>query len=534
MLRHLIISHPFYMSRKVIKKRKKDWYRLKKYVHIGSQHNNSDRSWIEPYVKDKSAIAKHSFMPFIHRELKERRFRRESCHDGTISKLRKPSYKARDIYYCNHFDAKVFSYYSEMLSKKYEDIISEKGIDACVTAYRRIKLNKKNPNSKNKSTVHFANDVFQFIKGKEDDLAVITFDIKSFFDNLNHKYLKDRWKEVMGFEKSLPKDHYNVFRNITKFSYVEEEKLFEMFRENIIVQKPLKNNNKGQKKKIKIDKLKYFKNKGAVSYCHNKDILEIRRRGLIKSNKYFFDETNNHPCGLRDKGIPQGSPISATLANIYMLEFDSSVNNIVKEMGGVYQRYSDDMVVVCPIKYENLIINHFKKSIRECGLEIQKSKTQVFHFIYNTQQDRHYCYDKNINTNKLNKNASFEYLGFQFDGYSTMIKNASLSNYYRKMKKRFARSMFHTYHNKTTTRGEVFKTQLYKSYTYKGSHRRRKHNNKSVEHKHDWGNFITYANLAVDVIPDNKIKGQMKNFWKNFHIEMNKIINKENENTLSN
>lgn len=95
MLRHLIISHPRFLKivhkkeYRHIQKKEKDWFRLKGYVHIGPQQTPADRKRIEPYVKDKISVAKHSFMPFIHKELKVRKFRKEMYHDGTRSKLRK-------------------------------------------------------------------------------------------------------------------------------------------------------------------------------------------------------------------------------------------------------------------------------------------------------------------------------------------------------------------------------------------------------------------------------------------------------------
>ena len=272
-----------------------------------------------------------------------------------------------------------------------------------------------------------------------------------------------------------------------------------------------------------------MRNKRAVAYCSKENIDEIRAAGLIKSNKYYDKESTV----LRDKGIPQGSPISATLANIYMLEFDNEAHHFLTNLGGVYQRYSDDMVAICPIMYEKEIIEHFQSSIRKFKLEIQQAKTQVFHFLFDASSDRHYCFEKNLNTNRLQHNTLFEYLGFQFDGKYTLIKNSSISSYYRKMKRSFARSHFFTYHNKTTTNGEVFKTRLYKRFTYVGAKRRRiyqRHPNKTnvfiLTHRYDWGNFITYAKMAQDTIVGNKIGGQIKRHWRKFHEMMRKIEHK--------
>jgi hypothetical protein len=413
-----------------------------------------------------------------------------------------------------------------MLSTAYENEIRDLDISSSITAYRKIKLEPEKEKSRNKCNVDFAHDIFRFIKSnKEKDLVAITFDIKSFFDNLDHRLLKKYWKRIIKSGTDLPEDHYNVFRNITKFSYIEEDDLFENFKNQIIVERKPKSF-----KEIKIKKKNYLRNKRAVSYCSKDNIEEIRNLGLIKSNKRVKD---NNGYLLREKGIPQGSPISATLANVYMLDFDKQAHDMLKNIGGVYQRYSDDMVAICPIEFEQEIIDHFMTSIVNYKLEIQKSKTQVYHFKYDKKTKRHYCFEKNINTNRLQDNTLFEYLGFQFDGYHTLIKNSSISNYYRKMKRTFARSRFYTFHNRTATKGQVFKTRLYKKFTFIGAERRRiyqRHPSKSdlfiLSHKYDWGNFITYAKLAETTIIDNKIGGQLKRHWRKFHELMKKIEGK--------
>lgn len=509
------------------KKNKNDWFRLKRYPHIGLQIVPKDRSWIEPYVKSKKAVASHSFYPFIHRKIKVRKFRKEICHDGTRSKLRMPSSKERDVYFSNHLDSNIFSYYADILSKSYEVSIKNLGVENSITAYRRIKLESDTSDkTRNKCNIDFANDVFQYIKSEKTNLVAITFDIKSFFDNLDHELLKRQWKNVLESGSDLPPDHFNVFRNITKFSYVEENDLFNLYKDRIIVER-----NPNILKPIKIDKKKYFRNKRAVAYCTNKNIEEIRKAGLIKSNKF---ELVGDKLKLRQKGIPQGSPISAVLANIYMLDFDKKAYDFLDKCGGIYQRYSDDMVAICPAIYELDVIKFFLSEIKNYKLEIQKKKTQIFHFLYDTNKNRHFCFEKNLNTNKLQNNTVFEYLGFQFDGYYTLIKNASLSNYYRKMHRSFARSQYYTFHNRTKTKGEVYKNRLYKRFTYLGASRRRiyqRHPHKSdkftLSYKYDWGNFITYANLASNTISDNKIDQQLKRHWRIFHKLLNQVEKNE-------
>ena len=42
-------------------------------------------------------------------------------------------------------------------------------------------------------------------------------DFTGFFDHLDHKYLKQQWCSLLGVLK-LPKDHYKVFRSVTRYS----------------------------------------------------------------------------------------------------------------------------------------------------------------------------------------------------------------------------------------------------------------------------------------------------------------------------
>src|SRR5690606_29012903 len=137
----------------------------------------------------------------------------------------------------------------------------------------------------------------------------------------------------------------------------------------------------------------------------------------------------NHGSKLRNKGIPQGSPISAMLANIYMLGFDQAANSFATSLGGIYRRYSDDMIVVCPVSEEHNVVDFMESRIQgdDCKLEIQEAKTQIFHFIYYKDTGRYGCLERHRETGILLSNTSFEYLGFQFDGKYVRLRNASLA-----------------------------------------------------------------------------------------------------------
>jgi len=77
----------------------------------------------------------------------------------------------------------------------------------------------------------------------------------------------------------------------------------------------------------------------------------VGRGHRICSPKQFREVVRGNGLCIRNnegKGIPQGSPISAVLANLYMLEFDKIVNEFVTGHGGLYRRYCDDLLIVLP------------------------------------------------------------------------------------------------------------------------------------------------------------------------------------------
>ena len=58
-----------------LNKKKKDWFKVKGYVHLTPKLQQNDKNWIEPKVSDSDFVAKHAFYPLIHRKLAQRRFK---------------------------------------------------------------------------------------------------------------------------------------------------------------------------------------------------------------------------------------------------------------------------------------------------------------------------------------------------------------------------------------------------------------------------------------------------------------------------
>lgn len=501
--------------------KKKEWFKIKQYPHIGLPLTWDDKKRVCSYVKNKKNISKHSFLPFIRKEIISKKLRKEYDDKGNLlnngkRKLLPP--KVRPILYSNHLDSNIFAYYAYTLGKMYDKKLKEKELDEVVTAYRGIPLDPTNENSRNKCNIDFANDVFNFIRHNiNNDIVAITFDIKDFFNTLNHRKLKDSWAYLIGEEK-LPDDHYNVYRNITKYSYVEEKDLFKLFQRKIITE-----TKSGKRRKKEVKKLRYMRQQGAVAFCEKEDIHLIRKKGLIRANKYTDDKK------LRNYGICQGSPISSTLANIYMLEFDEYFQNEVMKVKGLYRRYSDDMVIVCPLDSKNYFVSEMEHQIKEISkLEIQKSKTQIFHF--KIQDSKAIClqeFEGVLNENSHKRN--FEYLGFSFDGEVASLKTSTIAKYYRKMKLSVKRSKYYSNVINNSSKGQIFKRRLYKQFSYIGSLRSKKYERKNgttneweVTKKYNWGNFITYAKLAAKALDKNNVSGQIKKHWKNLNKEIKK------------
>lgn len=495
-------------------KKEKDWFRLKKYPHIGLPLKLADRPWVSAYVSNQERVAAHSFYPLIHRSKIVRKYRKSvDKRTGFRSSERIVSKKERELYYANHLDACIYSFYAKQLNASYEKKLIQLNLDEAVTAYRRISSNPGNSDAPNKSSADFAADVFRYILDHEEDqLVAITFDVKKFFDTLDHGLLKKAWYGLDD-RKTLNEAEHNIFKNITDFAFINENEIFDFFKDQIVTETAT-----GIKTNKPVKRFKYLKNAKAIAFCELSGAKSLREAGLVVGNNGVKGHVK------RMKGIPQGTPISAALANVYMLPFDHCINEAVKEIGGLYRRYSDDMIVVCSDNYTDDIIKLFDEAIDERCLEIQHDKTQIFKFI--RLDGKFQCAQQY--QDRLHPTKNLAYLGFEFDGQRTFLKSASLSSYYRKMKRAVQRSRYYSKSvKKSKSVGQLFQTRLYKKFTYLGAKRRlifiQDKNNATnwiKTESHDWGNYISYAHLAMNKLPNNRIKHQIRRHWS----VLNKLI----------
>ncbi|AEI49677.1 antiviral reverse transcriptase Drt2 [Runella slithyformis] len=470
-----------------------DWFQLKSYLHFSPKITKQDFDWAKEFVSSEKKIKTYSFYPLIHRVIIQRRYKKLT--DGKRSHFdstkKESTAKERQIYYANHLDTLIYAYYTKVkLEPKYEGKIKEiDGLSNCISAYRTIKVH---PNTKSgKSNIHFANDVFNCIK-QYDECAVLTFDIEKFFDSLNHQHLKKAWCNLLNSNK-LPDDHYNIYKSLTNFSFVEESELLnELGLLNI-----------GNRFEIK----RIIKNKNIKSYCKNNKEFRLKVCGrenkkcksLVKPHPFEYKKNQIDYLELKSykkrhlKGIPQGTAISAFLANLYLLEFDTKVFNEVTNFEGIYRRYSDDIVIVCKLKDETHLKNFVINAIEDYKLIINKDKTEVSYFKRNLNKEL--VLDKD--------SMPLRYLGFEFNGLTIRIKSASIAKYYRKMKSlikfKALRSSF-LQKKKSTIHTQIHKKKIYKRYSHLGNL-----------------NFIAYAYKASKIINGNSIKSQLKRHWRNLN-----------------
>ena len=360
--------------------------------------------------------------------------------------------KDRPICYSTHKDAAIYAYYASLLNQDYEKALSSRKLSSVVTAFRH---------DAGKCNINFAKEAFDWIRAQGSCVA-LAFDIKSFFDNLDHRNLKRQWANVLG-QQTLPDDHYSVFKSLTRFAWVERVKA-------LMALGISKHNPRAQQRR---------------RLCSPQDFRQIIcGQGLVERNRNLF-------------GIPQGSPMSSVLSNIYMLDFDSAVNDKVSSVGGLYRRYCDDMLCIVPPQHEAEIEAFVTAEIKKVKLEIQAAKTSRHHF--NATHDLAY------------EDKPLQYLGFLFDGKRVLLRNAGLGRHYAKMRAAVRLA--------AATKRKIDKRQPPTKESPNPIKRKKLNIRFSY---HGQRNFVSYAFKAAKVFEDPAIKKQVRRHWKKLNATVTK------------
>lgn len=418
------------------------WYKPRKYLHFDRPLGQKPAF---DYVSSPQKVATHSFYPFITYTSVILKYRLDNDR-GIFVKNPKP----RPISYSAHLDSHIYAYYCFLLSELYEQELARRGLHTSVLAFRSIDA---------KSNIHFAHDAFTEIKAR-GECCVLAFDVEKFFDRLDHARLKGAWAKLLGVEK-LPADHFAVFRAITKSSSVDKVALYSKL--GISIHNPR------------------VEDKRLCSPRQFRD--EVRDGGLLAINQ-------------ESRGIPQGSPISALLSNIYMLEFDLSLLSKLFVDEAVFYRYCDDILIICDLEKEDEIFDFVDAKIRGMGLSLQHKKTEVRQFRFDA-------------AGKLRSDKPVHYLGFSFDGQREHIRSSSITRYYKKLRKRIwvSKKAMDRCNELRAGRGELprelFLRTIYRGYSYLGRR-----------------NFISYGFRAAKIMDSQSIRKQLRSHWK----KLNKLL----------
>ena len=344
-----------------------------------------------------SLLGKHAFRPLISYEMNVRRFK--GFDEDGVSQV---SHKNRLICKAAHKDSQIYAWYAFVLENYYAQLRQDVNIDDCVLAYRSGKG----------CNIHMANEAFEEVK-KRNSCSVIAIDISGFFDNIAHKKLKEKWCQVLG-KDSLPEDHYKVFKAITRFSRVDQKQCLDALG---LTEKDLKNSTK--------------------RLCSDKDFQEkICKRGQEEESLIILNadgKNKNGSINWNDYGIPQGTPISAVLSNIFMIDFDIQMQNLSEDIGAIYWRYSDDILVICDQCDEGKVEEYVERLVVQQGekLKINSTKTEVARFEIAKNNKFSCSVRKEDGTWKTGR---MQYLGFYFDGTRKMLRHQTIARYQRKMK----------------------------------------------------------------------------------------------------
>ena len=456
-------------------KKVEEKFKIKKYPHFDPYFNfPKEKERLHKIVGDPTgrAVAAQPFLPLVKILVKTPRYRYQE-EDGSYSL----ETKIRPISFASHFDGYIYGFYSFGLNEIYQKYIKDHGFDKSVLAYRSDLNGKCN--------IQFAKEVFDEIKLRGECTA-IALDIKGYFDSIDHNLLKEMWCKVLGI-KSLPIDHYKIFRSLTNYSYVNKSSLLKHFKINL--------EKKRRKKEYWQTLLDLIpEDLGGSSFREKFDL--VRKARLIVTNK----PKKNKDGTFTQKGIPQGSPLSALLSNIYLIDFDDQLYKYGLKEGFEYRRYCDDIMIICPKEKANGIIEELTHELTDkYKLTIQSKKTEVIDFVSNeTGLIRAYTREFDTTSQAFvlhsispNNYRNLQYLGFEFNGKNIYVRPGSLSRYFRKMKGRIVRSVIMAY-SSTSKSNIINKQQIFHRYSHLGKR-----------------NFLSYAYNASKKYYTNS-KGSVK------------------------
>lgn len=349
------------------------------------------------------------------------------------------SEKTREIKFGSHQDSAILEHYATGLAQDYERYLLSSPINSLVLAYRSGLGNN----------IDHAKSLIEEIRARGDTTA-IAVDIRGFFDHIKHNVLYEQLCIIRKVTRLSSAD-FKIFQRMSKFEWVDADAVEEC-----------------------LQNVKRTKGRICDAYQFRKYVRRDASKP-IKQNDTFF-------------GIPQGTSLSGLYANISMVSFDEALHKRIVALGGSVRRYSDDIAILVPSDVTaNVVIKLVRDELSLIGLKLSEHKTEISKFSTNPSDGTQHA-DK-----------PFQYLGFTYDGKSTLIRQSSLNRYYSKMRSGVHAKILAA-KSKAVHPDEIYMRELFRKYTHFGRRR----------------NFPRYAYRAARQLDAPEIKWQIRNHFEVF------------------
>lgn len=414
----------------------------KRYVHFDHRVSFDD---VKHLVVDPDYIIKHSFYLFIHRKAPKHR---PPKHGEKWSKLSTGG--KRDISYPSHIDRCIHQYYAVLLNDRYNMLSNKLGIHDSVVAYRT---------NIGQTNIQVARRAFDYMVGHEECSVFVT-DLEKFFDNVDHRYMKIQVRRLFD-DGAIPDDYYAALKHVLRFRVWDLEDLH------------------------KLNGLPFSKTGTKRLSTHDR-VLPIQEFRALAPRyvKRLFEP---------GVGMPQGSPLSGVLANVYLLELDTKMRECADACGVLYLRYSDDILFAAPdqTRFDSMRSCFVRALGATPRVEIGRDKTHEYRFIHGVVHEYR-------SAEGLWVPSKIEHLGFAFDGKTVSVKSGTLGRYYNGMCKK-VRKVFRWRRNP----GKKRVRELYRKVSAKGAHSKYGSSRRKLNLR--GGNFLTYVDRAQCVFLDQPI-----------------------------
>jgi hypothetical protein len=398
---------------------KPPWFKPRHYKHFDAPIGSD---WASALTSEQ--VAAHAWSPLLHWVKETPRYR---LNNQNVMELK---VKVRDIMHASHRDACILAKYSHELTCKLDKWYAANGLDDAVIAYRAL----------GKSNYHFAATAQAYVR-EHQSVEAMCFDVTGFFDNIDHKRLKRRLKWLLGVDE-LPDDWHRVLRAVTRYSHVHKSDL---------IANP-----------VFAQRLKQRRADRPLA-----TVKELKAAGIaIRPN----------PNAL---GVPQGTPISASFSNLYLVDFDLAMKALADQHSALYQRYSDDILIICEPEYANQFAAAVEAALKAEVLDLQGDKTVRLRF-------------------KGDERDKFQYLGYQIGLSPALIRPGSLSRQWRSAKRTIRRSEQMAENlTKSGQKDSIYLSKLRRRLTHVG-HR----------------NFLAYADRSSTELHSEAIRKQIRKLRK--------------------